>query len=151
MAISPFMAAINQICDEKNLSRDIVLETIEAAIAAAYRKDFGKPSQVIKIKLDPESGETKVWQVFDIVSKPEEVEDIENQKTFKEAKKINKKVKVGEQVEIPLEPHSEFGRIAAQTAKQVIIQRIREAERDMLYKEFKDKEHKIINGVVQQI
>jgi len=69
MAISPFMAAINQICDEKNLSRDIVLETIEAAIAAAYRKDFGKPSQIIKIKLDPESGETKVWQVFDIVER----------------------------------------------------------------------------------
>jgi len=148
MAISPFMAAINQICDEKGLSRDIVLETIEAAIAAAYRKDFGKPSQIIKVKLDEESGQTKVWQVFDVV---EAVEDNENQKTPAEAKKILKKAKVGDQVEIELEPHSEFGRIAAQTAKQVIIQRIREAERDMLYAEFKDKEHKIINGVIQQI
>lgn len=148
MAISPFMAAINQICDEKGLSKDIVLETIEAAIAAAYRKDFGKPSQIIKVKLNEESGQTKVWQVFDVV---EEVEDNENQKTPAEAKKILKKAKVGDQVEIELEPHSEFGRIAAQTAKQVIIQRIREAERDMLYAEFKDKEHKIINGVIQQI
>lgn len=151
MAISPFMAAINQICDEKGLAKEIVLETIEAAIAAAYRKDFGTPSQIIKVKLDPESGQTQVWQVFDVVSKAEEVEDKENQKTIKEAKKIDKKAKVGEQVEIELEPHSEFGRIAAQTAKQVIIQRIREAERDMLYKEFKDKEHNIINGLVQQI
>ncbi|KKQ74672.1 MAG: NusA antitermination factor [Berkelbacteria bacterium GW2011_GWB1_38_5] len=148
MAISPFMAAINQICDEKGLSKDTVMETIEAAIAAAYRKDFGKPSQIIKVKMDPESGQTQVWQVFDVT---EEIEEPESQKTLGEAKKIDKKTKVGEQVQIALESKSEFGRIAAQTAKQVIIQRIREAERDMLYKEFKDKESKIVNGVVQQI
>lgn len=148
MAISPFMAAINQICDEKGLSQDTVLETIESAIAAAYRKDFGKPSQIIRVRLDPENGQTRVWQVFDVV---QEIEDEESQKTPKEAKKIDKKAKIGAQVEIPLEPKSDFGRIAAQTAKQVIIQRIREAERDMLYKEFKDKEGKILNGVIQQI
>ena len=148
MAISPFMASINQICDEKGLSKDIVLETLEAAIAAAYRKDYGKPSQIIKVKLDPESGQTKVWRVFEVV---EELEDIESQKTLKEAKKENKKIKIGEQLEFPLEAKSDFGRIAAQTAKQVIIQRIREAERDMLYKEFKEKEKKIINGLVQQV
>jgi len=148
MAISPFMAAINQICDEKGLSPDIVLETIEAAVAAAYRKDYGRPSQNIKAKFEPETGKTKIWQVFDVA---EEVEDDQNQKTLKDAKKIKKGVKIGDQVEIELEPHSDFGRIAAQTAKQVIIQRIREAERDMLYKEFKDKEKKILNGVIQQI
>lgn len=148
MPISPFMAAINQICDEKSLSKDIVLETIEAAVAAAYRKDYGKPSQNIKAKFDPETGQVKVWQVFDVV---EEVEDSENQKTPEEAQKIKKGAKIGDQVEIALQPHDEFGRIAAQTAKQVIIQRIREAERDMLYKEFKEKENKIINGSVQQI
>lgn len=148
MPISPFMAAINQITDEKGLSKDIVLETIEAAVAAAYRKDYGKPSQNIKAKFDPENGQIKVWQVFDIV---EEIEEPENQKTLKDAKKIKKGAKLGEQVEIELTPHNEFGRIAAQTAKQVIIQRIREAERDMLYKEFKEKENKILNGAVQQI
>ncbi len=148
MAISPFMAAINQICDEKGLSKEVVLETIEAAIAAAYRKDFGKPSQIIKVKLDPDSGQTKVWQVFEVV---EEVENAEAQKTLAEAKKLDKKAKVGGEVQIELEPKSDFGRIAAQTAKQVIIQRIREAEREMLYKEFKDKEQKIVNGIVQQI
>lgn len=148
MAISPFMAAINQICDEKSLSKDTVMETIEAAIAAAYRKDFGKPSQVIKVKLDPDTGQTQVWQAFEVV---EEVENAEAQKTLAEGKKIDKKVKVGGEVLIELEPKSDFGRIAAQTAKQVIIQRIREAEREMLYQEFKDKEQKIVNGVVQQI
>src|SRR3990172_2026774 len=151
MAISPFMAAINQICDEKSLTKQVVMETIEAAIAAAYRKDFGKPTQIIKVKMDAETGETKVWQAFDVLKTAEEIEDPENQKTLKEAKKIDKKVKVGEQVEIALEPHSEFGRIAAQTAKQVIIQRIREAEREMLFHEFKDKEHAVMNGTVQQI
>ena len=148
MAISPFMAAINQLCDEKGLSKDIVLETIEAAIAAAYRKDFGKPNQIIKVKLDEETGSTKVWQVFDVV---EEVESDEYQKTLSGAKRLDKKVEVGGQIEIPLAPQSEFGRIAAQTAKQVIIQRFREAERDMLYQEFKDKEQKLVNGTVQQI
>src|SRR3990167_4123725 len=100
MAISPFMASINQICDEKGLSKDIVLETLEAAIAAAYRKDYGKPSQIIKVKLDPESGQTKVWRVFEVV---EELEDPESQRTLKDAKKENKKIKIGEQLEFPLE------------------------------------------------
>lgn len=148
MPISPFMAAINQICDEKGLSKDTVLETIEAAVAAAYRKDYGKPSQNIKTKFDPETGAIKVWQVFDVV---EELEDDQSQKTLAEVKKIKKGVKLEDQVEIELTPHSEFGRIAAQTAKQVIIQRIREAERDMLYKEFKEKENQIINGTIQQV
>lgn len=148
MAISPFMAAINQLCDEKGLSKEIILETMEAAIAAAYRKDYGKPSQIIKAKMDPDSGQAKFWLVFDVV---EEIEDPEYQKTESEAKKIDKKVKIGEQVEIELEAKSEFGRIAAQTAKQVITQRIREAERDMLFTEFKEKENQIINGTIQQI
>lgn len=148
MAISPFMAAINQLCDEKGLSKDTILETIEAAIAAAYRKDYAEQNQIIKAKMDPETGEAKFWQVFDVV---EEIEDPGSQKTIEEAKKISKKAKVGEQVEIELETHSEFGRIAAQTAKQVITQRIREAERDMLFTEFKEKEAQLINGTIQQI
>ncbi len=148
MATSPFMAAINQLCDEKNLSKETILETIEAAIAAAYRKDYGKPAEIIRAEMNPDSGQTNYWQVFDVV---EEVEDPLSQKTLAEAKKINKKVKIGERVETELETHSEFGRIAAQTAKQVITQRIREAERDMLFSEFKEKENHLINGVVQQI
>lgn len=148
MAISPFMAAINQICDEKGLSKEIVIETIEAALAAAYRKDFGTPGEIIRAQMDPESGETKFWRVYNVV---EEIEEEESQKTLKEARMFDKKVEVGGTIEIPLESHSEFGRIAAQTAKQVITQRIRESERNMLFDEFKDKESKVINASIQQI
>ena len=151
MAISPFMAAINQLCDEKGLDKDTILETINAAIAAAYRKDFGKQTQIIRAEMDPESGQAKFWQVFDVVEKEEEVEDMENQKSLTEAKKIDKKAKLEEQVEIPLETKNEFGRIAAQTAKQVVTQRLKEAERDMLFAEFKEKEGQLFNGTIQQI
>jgi len=151
VSISPFIAAINQICDEKGISKEDVVETIEAALAAAYRKDYGTPGQIIQAKLDPETGEAKFSQIFNVVEKEEEIEEPEAQKILADAKKIDKKAKIGETVSIPLETHSEFGRIAAQTAKQVITQRLRETERDMLYTEFKDKENKLINGVVQQI
>ena len=79
------------------------------------------------------------------------MKDEEAQKTLADAKKINKNLKIGEQIELPLESKSEFGRIAAQTAKQVITQRIRESERNLLLDEYKDKENKLINGVVQQV
>lgn len=148
MAISPFVAAINQICDEKSLSKDVVIETVEAAIAAAYRKDYGHPNQIIRTKMDPESGQFKVSQIFEVV---EEIEEENSQMTLDNARKFKKSAEVGDEIEIPLAPHSEFGRIAAQTAKQVIIQRIREAERNMLYDEFKQKEHQLLNGNVQQI
>lgn len=151
MAISPFIAAINQICDEKNISKESVIETIEAALAAAYRKDYGQPGQIILAKLDEETGVAGFSQGYNVVETDVEVEEQEAQLTLKEAKKLDKKAKVGEMVEIPLETHSEFGRIAAQTAKQVITQRLRETERDMLFAEFKEKEGQLINGVIQQI
>ena len=151
MSISPFMAAINQICDEKGIARESVIETIEAALAAAYRKDYGEPGQIIIAKLDPETGEAKFSRGFNVVETEEEIEEPEAQKLLSDIKKIDKKAQVGDLVEFPLETHSEFGRIAAQTAKQVITQRLRETERDMLYSEFKDKEGQLINGVIQQI
>lgn len=151
MAISPFMAAINQLCDEKGLDKDTILETINAALAAAYRKDFGRQTQIIRAEMDPESGLAKFWQVFDVIAEDAEIEDPENQKTLADAKKIKKTTKLEEQVEIPLETKSEFGRIAAQTAKQVVTQRLKEAERDMLFAEFKEKEGQLFNGTIQQI
>lgn len=150
MATSPFMAAINQISDEKGLDAAVILETVEAALAAAYRKDYGTAHQVIRAELDPETMETKMFQVFTVVE-DELLEEPESQKTLKEAQAIRADAKIGEEVEIELPVHTEFGRIAAQTAKQVIIQRIREAEREMLYNEFKDKEGELLNGSVQQL
>jgi N utilization substance protein A len=148
MALSPFVAAINQICDEKSLSKEVVIETVEAAIAAAYRKDYGNPNQIIRATLNPETGQFSVSQIFEVV---DEVEDEHTQMSLDNAYKFNKGAKVADEIEIPLAPHSDFGRIAAQTAKQVIIQRIREAERDMLYQEFKEKEYQLLNGNVQQV
>jgi N utilization substance protein A len=151
MALSPFTAAIQQICNEKGISEEKVIETIEAAIAAAYRKDFATAGQLIRVKLDSDSSAFKVFRVLEVLETPEEIEDPERQIVLGEARLQNSKIKVGEELLIPLPYHDEFGRIAAQTAKQVIVQRLREAEREVLFEEFKDKEGKLLNGSVQQI
>ncbi len=151
MALSPFTAAIQQICAEKGIPEDKVIETVEAALAAAYRRDYGKPSQNIRVTLDPESTQFQVFQVYEVIENEEELEDRDRQILLEEARKDAPKIQAGEELIIPLEYHDEFGRIAAQTAKQVIVQRLREAEREVLYEEFKDKEHKLLNGQVQQM
>jgi len=181
---SEISKAIQTLCEEKNLSFEVVLETIEAALAAAYRKDFGNKQQNIKVKFDPETGDILAWDIKTVVGDideevltaaqeeltarrdkarleereltEEEVADLPrfNPKTelmIKDAKAIQKKVKVGEVMEIPLEIPREFGRMAAQTAKQVIIQKIREAERTMVYGDFKGQEGQIIVGTVQRV
>ncbi len=149
--VSPFMLAIEDICEEKGLNRDIILETVEAALAAAYRKDYGKAKQVIRAKLNPDTGHAEMFRIYDVIEDPEEIKEHEHELTLDEAKELDKDAEIGKEVIIPLPHHEEFGRIAAQTAKQVIIQRIREAERDLLFAEFKDKENKITNATVSQI
>lgn len=144
---SQFLAAINQLCDEKNISKDRVFETIEAALRAAYRKDYGNKDQEIDVKLDENSGLATVFLVKTIVEKVEE-EDLEISEA--DAKKYDKKAKLGEQVRIDVTP-TNYGRIAAQAAKQVIIQRIQEAERDVMYDTFKDRENELINSVVHRV
>lgn len=148
MAISAFAAAINQLADERGLPHDVIIEAIESAVAAAYRKDYGDPDQNIRAKLDEESGEFKIWQVFDVVEEPE---NTHAQLTVDEAKELKKTAKLGDEITVELEPHADFGRIAAQTAKQVISQRLREAEKEILYAEYKDKQGQLINGYVQQV
>ena len=149
--INPFMAAIEDICEEKGLDKDIIIETVEAALAAAYRKDYGKPKQIVRAKLDPDTGKADMFRVFEVIELEEEIKEHEHEITLKEAKIFDKKAEIGKEVIIPLPHQEEFGRIAAQTAKQVIIQRIREAERDLLFEEFKDKEKKVVNATVQQV
>lgn len=145
--MNSFTDAIAQICEEKNISKEIVLETIEAALAAAYKKDFGSKEQEVRVEIDPDSGEIVVYVQKEVV---EEVENDMTQMDIVKASKLKKDAKVGDIVEIKDLPN-DFGRIAAQTAKQVIIQRIREAERDMVFGEYKDKEGEVINGSVQRI
>lgn len=146
----PYVAAIKQLALEKGLDESVVFEIIESAIAAAYRKDYGHTGQHIVANIESKTGATKIWRVHRVVKTEEEIENPAVDVLPKEAKELKKGAKVGDEIKIELPYKEEFGRIAAQTAKQVIIQRIREAEREILYNEFKDKEHQIVNASVQQ-
>lgn len=207
--MSEITNAIKQICDEKGLSYEAVISTIESALAAAYRKDYGEKNQNIKVEYDPEKNTSKVFDVKTVVDdvpeeelaaleaeaeaqKPKfedrraeiaaavadakraagvvdaapaadvttaEGESLEEEKhrfnpktelQISDAQKLDKKYQIGDVIKTELELHDEYGRMAAQTAKQVIIQRLREAERDMVFGEFKDKEHEVITGFVQR-
>ncbi|OGZ18956.1 MAG: transcription termination factor NusA [Candidatus Nealsonbacteria bacterium RBG_13_42_11] len=193
MDIKNFTSAIAQIAEEKGISAEKVLETIEMAIAAAYKKDYGKKGQIIHAKLSPETGGVQFWQVKLVVDKkmiysekelaalqkisfvPEGREKLKEEKIeeenfakaaagkekvrfnperhvmIEEAKKINPKIKAGEELQTILTPREDYGRIAAQTAKQVILQRIREAEKESIFSEYKSKEGEIISGIVQRV
>ncbi len=163
-----FILAINQICDEKGISREKAIEIVEASLASAYKKEYGEKGQIIKVDLDEVSGNIKVFQIKIVAEEidEDEIEEIETEDgdeeqkkkfnpdrniTIEEAKKYQKKPKIDDEIEIPLPPHSDFGRIAAQTAKQVMIQKIREAEKEAIFKEFKKEEGEVVNGTVQRI
>lgn len=148
MAISPFTAAINQLADERGLPRDVILEAIESAVAAAYRREYGQAEQDIVCKFDEETGNFDVWQQYTVV---EEVENTQAELTVDEAKEYKKDAALEDVIKIKLEPHSDFGRIAAMTAKQVISQKLREAEKTILFAEYQDKKGQLINGYVQQV
>ena len=200
---SEIQKAIRQICDEKNISEDSVIGTIESALAVAYRKDFGEKNQNIKVEFNLDNGQARVFDLKTVVEdvsegelekawekeeqhaeeekkckkehkeekektdgkeeekelnqEPEEEEEkkkLFNPKTdimLSEARKIKKDVSLGDEIRTELFPPAAYGRMAAQTAKQVIIQKLREAERDVVYKDYKEKEGEIINGVVQRV
>ncbi len=149
---SDFAASLAQLTAEKGLQKDELIDMVEAAMAAAYKKDFaGKEERNeeknIVVRMDPMSGAATVYEVHDVV---EEVEDSLLQLTLADARKIDPNAQIGGTVERDVTPPN-FGRIGAQTAKQVILQRIREAERDHIYDEFADREGDIITGVVRRI
>ena len=139
--------AIQQLEEEKGLGKDVLIEAIEAALLSAYKKNFGSAAQNIRIELDRETGEQHVFSVRTIV---EHVTDPNTEVPLAEARGWDAESQVGDIVEVEVTP-KDFGRIAAQTAKQVIVQRIREAERDMVYKEFRDREGDIVTGTVQRV
>jgi N utilization substance protein A len=170
MDIKTLKSAIAQIAEEKGLPFEKVLEDIEAAIAAAYKKEYGKKGQIIKCKFDLETGRLKFWQVKLVVDKSmiyseeelKKIKETEEKPTkvrfnperhimVDEAKKINPEIKPSQELIIPLEPKSDFGRIAAQTAKQVVLQKLKETERETIYEEYKKKEGEIISGILQRI
>lgn len=209
---SPISQAIKQICDEKNIPIESVIETIEAALAVAYRKDFGEKNQNVKVEFNVESGQSRIFDVKTVVDisaeeiaeqervreearlaklaaveaaiavkagdqpaleaevkpevvegesteTPEPIEGEEEKLVFDpktmiplfEATAVKADAKVGDEIRTELFPPTAYGRMAAQTAKQVIIQRLREAERDTIYKAYKGREGEIINGTVQRV
>lgn len=149
-----FELAIAQICEEKGLKKEDVVKTIEQALAAAFRKDYGKKGQLIETIFDPKTGATRVFDVKEVVKTEEEIEKPERQITPKQAKemKLKKKAKAGDVIKTEVTPKEiKFGRIAAQTAKQVIMQRIREAEKNTILALYKDKIGQVLNGTIQRI
>ena len=183
--LGEFGSAVLQLADEKGIARETVIGVVEAALSAAYKKDYGKRGQNIRAQFDEVSKSAKYFLVKEVVdtttrdfSQPSEEEIIEEPKRpfggevvevtdseevriprfnmerdilLEDAQQIRRDVKVGETVDIVLEEHNEFGRVAAQTAKQVIIQRIREAEREAMFTEYKGREGEIVNGTVERV
>ena len=180
MDIKLFQRALAQIAEERGISPDVIIGTLEAAIATAYKKDYGKKGQKIKAKFNPVSGDVQFWQIKLVVDESmlyteEEIEALKEKKMIPaedlekegeqkkvvfnpekhimidEAKEDNPKIKIAEELEIPLESKQDYGRIAAQTAKQVILQKIREAEKETIFSEYRSREGEIVSGVVQRI
>ncbi len=199
--VSDISMAIKQICEEKNISFESVVSSIEAALAVAYRKEFGKKGQNIQVEFNPIDASMRIYDVKTVVddelyekylveqeelekqeqaaaeagvtAEPkapapvkekeevaeageaeEEVEPKFNPKTdisLSEAQKIDSEITLGEEQRTELEPPTEYGRVAAQTAKQVIIQKLREAERETLYSTYQDKIGQIVNATIQRV
>ena len=178
--IKTFRSALEQLEEERKIPKEKILEAIEQAMAAAYKKDYGKRGQIIRAKFDLENGKTEFFQVKIVVDEtiaimaPTEVgvptkvgteaeysvKDTEDERVhfnaehhilLEDAKKIKKGAELNDEIIFPLEPKDDYGRIAAQTAKQVIIQKIREAERTSIIDEYGTKEGEIVSGIVQKV
>lgn len=141
-----FVQAIVELGKEKGISAEILYEAVEEALYTAYKKNFGS-SQNVRVDMNKETGVIHVWARKNIV---EEVSDAALEISIDEARKINPKYQVEDIIELEVTPNN-FGRIAAQNAKQVIVQRIREAERGMVFEKFSSRENDIVNGIVQRM
>ena len=140
-----FIEALHELEKDRGISADILFEAIEAALISAYKKNFAS-LQNVRVHIDRMTGEFKVFARKNVV---EEVEDSRTQVSMEEAQKIDPNYAIDDVVEYEVTPR-EFGRIAAQTAKQVVVQRIREAERGMIYDEYINREGDIVTGIVQR-
>ena len=141
-----FLEALRDLEKERNISADIILDAIDAALVSAYKKNFGS-SQNVRTEINRETGDFHVYSRKNIV---EEVEDDRLEISLAEAEKINPGYEVGDIYEVEVTPR-DFGRIAAQTAKQVVVQRMREAERNVIFDEYMNMEGDILTGIIQRI
>jgi len=177
MDLKSLSFAVAEVANERGISQQKIFEVIEEAIASAYKKEYGRKKQKIIAKLDVKNGDLKFWQVRQAVSpemllsdkdmealkekraKSDEIIEENGKVRFNserhilidEAKILEPTIKAGEEIMLPLESKENFGRIAAQTAKQVILQKIKEVEKEEAFKEFKDKEGEVVSGIVQRI
>jgi N utilization substance protein A len=164
--IKTFKSALEQLEEERKIPKEKILEAIEQAMAAAYKKDYGKKGQIIRAKFDMENGKTDFFQVKIVVDESIAIMDgdddlldtdervhfnSEHHILLEDARKIKKGVELNDEIIFPLESKDDYGRIAAQTAKQVIIQKIREAERTSIIDEYGTKEGEVVSGVVQKV
>ncbi|HUM56384.1 MAG TPA: transcription termination factor NusA, partial [Bacillota bacterium] len=140
-----FIAAIEQIEKSKGISKEIIFEAIESALTSAYKKNYGS-NQNVRVNIDNETGDIRVYTIMDIV---EEIEDENTQMTLEEALEIDPNFELGDEVLYEVAPE-DFGRIAAQTAKQVVVQRIREAERGIIFDDYVEKQGEVVTGTVQR-
>ena len=141
-----FISALDALEKEKNLSKEVLIEAIEAALAAAYKKNFST-DQNVRVDIDRETGDINVYAQLLVV---DNIEDEDKEILIEDAQEINKKAKIGDILEEVITPDS-FGRIAAQTAKQVVVQRIREAERTVIFDDFIEKEDEVVTATVQRV
>ena len=137
--------AMEELEKERGINKEYLIESLETALVTAYKRNYDSAENV-KVVIDEEAGDIKVYSLKQVV---DEVQDDMLEISLEDAKKQNKKAKVGETVELEIVPRN-FGRIAAQTAKQVIVQKIREAERNMVYTEYNDRKGEIVSGIVQK-
>ena len=141
-----FLEAIEALEREKHMSKDMLIDAIESALVSAYKKNYGT-SQNVRVDIDRETGDINVFMRRDIV---EEVEDPFSQASLEEAREIDPEYEIGDVIEYMVTP-MDFGRIAAQTAKQVVIQRIRETERGMIYDDYVTRQTEVVTGQVARI
>lgn len=141
-----FIEAIDALVKEKDISKDVLIDAIESALVSAYKKNYGT-SQNVRVNIDREEGDINVFMRKDVV---EEIEDDMVEISLEEAQEIDPRYMAGDIVEYQVTPR-DFGRIAAQTAKQVVVQRIREAERGMIFDDYITKQGELITGTIQRI
>ncbi len=177
--VKDILKAAKQVAEEKGLTAEQVIDAIESSLAAAYKREYGKRGEVVRAKMDVKTGELQFWRVKTVVDestvrileeelgeeagpeaahRPEEPleEGVlprynpERHILLADAKKEKKDAALGEEINFPLEAHEDFGRIAAQIAKQTVLQRLRESERESILNEWRGKEGQIVSGVVQR-
>lgn len=140
-----FLTALENICEEKKIDKALVIEAMELALSSAYKKHYGKPNG--KAKVDPVTGDIKVYSYITVVENEDAIEDPEVEITLEEARKTRPSIEVGDTIDTEVTPH-DFGRVAASTAKQVVVQKIREAERNITIEAFQDKQDELMIGTV---